>query len=73
MDAQSQISTKKQKMALLSEKYKKINIVNDQVSGWAKRVYGKFSSLTDDPALQKQPEDMVKVFSAMEHITVTEL
>ena len=60
-------------MALLSEKYKKINIVNDQVSGWAKRVYGKFSSLTDDPALQKQPEDMVKVFSAMEHITVTEL
>lgn len=33
----------------LQEKYKKVNIVNDQVSGWAKRVFQKFGSLIDDP------------------------
>jgi len=32
----------------LAEKYKKVNIVNDQVSGWAKRVFGKFSKLVRD-------------------------
>jgi len=32
---------------LLQDKFKRINIVNDQVSGWAKRVYGKFSQLSD--------------------------
>ena len=26
--------------------YKKINIVNDQVSGWAKKCYSKFAALT---------------------------
>jgi hypothetical protein len=58
---------------MLQDKYKKINIVNDQVSGWAKRVYSKFAALTDDAALQKQPSDMTKIFEAMEHITVSEL
>jgi hypothetical protein len=47
--------------------------VNDQISGWAKKVHIKFAALTDEPVLQKQPDDMIKVFSAMEQITVTEL
>jgi len=47
--------------------------VNDQISGWCKRCYSKFSALTDDSSLQRQPDDMVKVFQAMESITVTEL
>ena len=58
---------------MLQEKYKKNNIVNDQISGWAKRVYGKFAALTDDSSLQAYPDDMVKVFAAMEMITVAEL
>lgn len=57
----------------MAEKYKKINIVNDQISGWAKRVHSKFGALTDDSVLQKMPDDMVKVFQAMENVTVTEL
>lgn len=36
---------------LLQDKFKKINIVNDQVSGWARRVIGKFSALVDHPEL----------------------
>lgn len=31
------------------EKFKKVNIVNDQVTSWAKRVYSKFHALTDNP------------------------
>ena len=55
------------------EKYKKINIVNDQISGWAKRVYGKFAALTDEEILKHPPENIVKIFEAMEEITVNEL
>jgi len=58
---------------MLQERYKKVNIVNDQISGWAKRVYTKFAALTDDAQLHKQPSDMVKIFEAMESITVSEL
>lgn len=73
MEAQAQISAQKKDYSLLSDKYKKINIVNDQISGWAKRVHSKFGALTDDPVLQKMPDDMIKVFGAMETITVSEL
>ena len=68
-----QITEQKGQYQRLQEKYKKINIVNDQVSGWAKKVYGKFAALTDDPILKRHPDDMVKVFECMEKITVTEL
>jgi len=47
--------------------------VNDQVSGWAKRCYSKFAELSDNSTLKRQPEDLVKIFSAMELITVGEL
>jgi len=67
------ISTQQKEYQLLQEKYKKINIVNDQISGWAKRCYGKFAALTDDNSLQNVPDDIVKVFAAMEMITVGEL
>lgn len=73
MEAQSKIAGQKKEYNLLAEKYKKINIVNDQISGWAKRVHSKFGALTDDPVLQRMPDDMVKVFDAMENITVSEL
>jgi hypothetical protein len=73
LEAQAKIAEQNKQYAMLQEKYKKINIVNDQVSGWAKRVYGKFAALNDNPALQKTPDDMVAIFKAMESITVTEL
>mmetsp|Transcript_12717 Transcript_12717/g.21427 ORF Transcript_12717/g.21427 Transcript_12717/m.21427 type:complete len:145 (+) Transcript_12717:1114-1548(+) len=69
----TKIQQQKREFQLLQEKYKKINIVNDQISGWAKKCYGKFAALTDDPTLQRSPEDMVKVFEAMAHITTSEL
>jgi len=34
---------------MLGDRFKRINIVNDQISNWSKRVYGKFGSFTDDP------------------------
>ncbi len=33
--------------SLLQEKFKKINIVNDQVSSWSKKVFVKFSTLIE--------------------------
>ena len=73
MEMRQKIAHQKKDYQILQEKYKKINIVNDQISGWAKRVYGKFATLTDDQGLQVAPSDMVKVFNVMEHITVNEL
>ena len=73
IESQKYISQQNIEFSRLQEKYKKINIVNDQISGWAKKVHSKFSALTDDPVLQKPNTDMVKVFDAMENITVTEL
>lgn len=32
----------------LQERFKKINIVNDQVSNWSRRCYQKFGTLTED-------------------------
>lgn len=57
----------------LQEKFKKVNIVNDQVTSWARRVYSKFHALTDNPQLMKQPDDLIKIFEAMEGVTVAEL
>lgn len=33
----------------LGDRFKRINIVNDQISNWAKRVYLKFGNFTEDP------------------------
>jgi hypothetical protein len=51
LESQGKIAGQKKEYNLLAEKYKKINIVNDQISGWAKRVHSKFGALTDDPVL----------------------
>jgi hypothetical protein len=67
------ISQQDKDYQMLQEKFKKVNIVNDQISGWAKRVYMKFGTLTDDASVSNMPTDMVKVFATMEMITVGEL
>ena len=53
VESKMQIVQQKRDYQMLQEKYKKINIVNDQISGWAKRVYTNFLALTDDVTLQK--------------------
>jgi hypothetical protein len=36
----------------LSDRFKGINIVNDQISNWAKRIFTKFGVITQDPIFQ---------------------
>ena len=44
IEMNNQLSNINKEYSNLQEKFKKINIVNDQVTGWAKRVYSKFSN-----------------------------
>ena len=73
LEMRATISQQDKDYQMLQEKFKKVNIVNDQISGWAKRVYMKFATLTDDASVSNIPTDMVKVFATMELITVGEL
>lgn len=73
LEMQEMIGRQSRDYNQLQEKFKKVNIVNDQVTSWARRVYSKFHALTDNPQLQKQPEDLIKIFEAMESVTVSEL
>ena len=57
----------------LSDRFKGINIVNDQISNWAKRIYKKFGTLTNDEVFSKPPSDLVTVFEAMNKVTDSEL
>jgi hypothetical protein len=34
----------------LNERFKGVNIVNDQINNWAKRVHQKFATFTSEPA-----------------------
>ena len=36
-------------------------------------MYNKFHVLTENPELAKQPEDLIRIFEAMEGVTVGEL
>lgn len=36
------------KMAKLQDRFKRIKIVNDQITNWGKRVYNKVGMLTED-------------------------
>jgi len=62
MDANNELQNIIKEYQQLSDRFKRINIVNDQVSGWAKRVYGKFGNLTDEPEFQSEPQDIVSIF-----------
>ena len=56
----------------LQERYRKFNLVNDQVSNWSRRVCQKFTFMIGDQKLAHE-DDLVKVFETMEAITVKEL
>ena len=49
LEMQETISQQAKDYNQLQEKFKKVNIVNDQVTSWARRVYSKFHALTDNP------------------------
>lgn len=72
VEMRDRISQQDKEFVSLQERYRKINLVNDQVSGWSKRVCQKFALMLDDKALL-QEDDLVKVFERMEKITVPEL
>ena len=57
----------------IGERFKKINIVNDQVQNWSRRCYQKFGTLTEDPLFQQEPEDLVNMFDCMNTVIVREL
>lgn len=71
----AQIADQKKQMGMLQEKYKKINIVNDQVSGWARKTFNKFGALTDTSELVQgeTPEELTKIFQVISTVTVDEL
>lgn len=73
VEMQQELSKVQKDYELLGDRFKRINIVNDQVGNWAKRVYGKFGSFTDDPIFQQEPTDIVKIFNAMADCTGNEL
>ena len=59
--------------AAIQERFKKINIVNDQICNWAKRCYQKFGTLTEDPMFQQEPIDLVNIFESMNTVVVREI
>lgn len=72
VEMRQRISQQDREFVTLQERYRKINLVNDQVSGWSKRVCQKFGTMLDDKSLLHE-DDLVKVFEKMASITVTEL
>lgn len=60
----------------MQEKFKKINIVNDQVSGWAKKCFTKFSTLIGSAELggvQAGTADIVTLFKGMNKVVTSEV
>ena len=45
----------------MQDKFKRVNIVSDQIQTWARRVYGKFAKQGGT----EQSQDLVGMFSAM--------
>jgi len=69
----NELSTVLKEHQRLGDRFKGINIVNDQISNWAKRIYKKFGNLTTDETFQKPPTDLVTVFNAMHTVVEHEL
>ena len=69
------LQNQQKEIDLLQERFKRINIVNDQVTGWAKRVFHKFHSLVDSSMYEKKEEDkdIVMVFEGMSTMVVNQL
>lgn len=74
IELNNKLSNAQKDYSQLQEKFKKINIVNDQVSGWSKKVFSKFSTLLGAGGqMNPQTSDIVQIFKGMSAITVAEL
>lgn len=67
------LSNIKKDYQAMQERFKRINIVNDQVSNWARRVYNKFGVLTEDTLFQQDPSDLTNMFKCIGTVTGKEL
>ena len=57
----------------LQERFKKVNIVNDQVSNWAKRTFMKLGTLTEDKDFEQEPLDLVTMFDSINNCVTRQL
>jgi predicted RNase H-like nuclease (RuvC/YqgF family) len=76
IELNSQLQAAQKDYGLLQEKFKKINIVNDQISGWAKKCYSKFSTLIGTGDLGGAATgqlDIVTLFKGMNKVVTTEV
>lgn len=75
MELNSNLSNVQREYQINQEKFKKINIVNDQVSGWAKKVFAKFSTLlgATEPGQLGPQSDIVTIFKGLNTVVVKEL
>lgn len=63
----------KKEQQKLAERFKGINIVNDQISNWAKKCYTKFGAMTGDDAFNNYPGNLVTVFEAMSRVVEAQI
>ena len=74
IELNSTLSNVQKDYTLQQEKFKKINIVNDQISNWAKKVFNKFSTLIGGQESQATPStDIVQIFKGMNTVVISEL
>ena len=59
------LSNVRRDQSQLQERFKKVNIVNDQVSNWAKRTFMKLGTLTEDKDFEQEPLDLVTMFDSI--------
>ena len=58
---------------MMQEKFKRVNIVSDQIQTWAKRVYGKFIKMAPDDSATDGQQNLVGMFGHMNKIVNQEL
>ena len=61
------------RLAQLELRFKKINIVNDQVKTWCTRIWTKFGQMTEDDMFRQDNQDMLVQFMCMDKIITKEL
>lgn len=69
----NEISSLNKDYEMLQDKFKRVNIVSDQIQTWAKRVYGKFVKMAPDDSAHDGTQNLTGMFSHMGKIVHQEL
>lgn len=72
-DLKKNMGDNQRSLAQLNERFKKINIVNDQVKTWCHRIWSKFGTLTEDEMFRQECNDTLTTFQCMDKIITKEL